>query len=150
MTKIDYYSDRKDELNEFIDIITSSKEHILIYKTCPNYGITAFFHRIQWTLQATPSIICFHAELTPKECSPINEIVKNITIKNDNLYNSLQLFTNEYYGKREITLLESLAKDIPYLGETISSIFAEKEALPILSGYLKRIIFTIIISFNFY
>lgn len=140
MTKIDYYSDRKEELNDFINIITSFNECVLIYETCPNYGITAFFHRIQWALQTTPNTLCFCAELTPKQCSPINEFVKNISVKNDSMYNSLQLFTDEHYGKYETTLFESLAKDIPYLGETISSIFTEKKAIPVYSGYYPDIL----------
>lgn len=140
MTNLAFYSDRKDELNEILNLILDFKQRIIIYQTCPGYGITAFFHRVQWALQSTPNYLCFNAELSLNQGSPIDEILKSISIRNDSLYHSLQLYADNSYGEYEETLVESIVKDVPYFGETLSTIFSSQKALPIYSGYYPDIL----------
>lgn len=126
-----FYADRKDELNDAIGLIFNPKLKIIVYKTCPSYGITAFFHRVQWTLKSTNDILCFYSELSETTRSPIHKIMKDISIKKGELYQSLQLYTDENYGEYEESLSKNIVKDLPALGETLSCIFDEKKAMPI-------------------
>ncbi len=135
-----FYADRKDELNDAIGLIFNPKLKIIVYKTCPSYGITAFFHRVQWTLKSTNDILCFYSELSETTRSPIHKIMKDISIKKGELYQSLQLYTDENYGEYEESLSKNIVKDLPALGETLSCIFDEKKAMPIYSGFYSDII----------
>lgn len=135
-----FFADRKDELNDAIGLIFNPKIKIIVYKTYPSYGITSFFHRVQWTLKSTNDILCFYSELSETSRSSIYKIMKDISIKKGELYQSLQLYTDENYGEYEESLSKNIVKDLPALGETLSCFFDEKKAMPIYSGFYSDVI----------
>lgn len=134
------YADRKDELNELLNAIFQNERTVIIFNTNSGYGITSFFHRVQWTLKTTNNIMCFNAELSHSQKSPIDEILKRISLKNDSLYYALQHFADDCYGEYEESLVKNILKDLPYLGETLSTVFDTKKASPIYAGYYTSIL----------
>lgn len=129
------YADRKDDVNIAIPLLTSSSEKILCYRCEPGYGITAFFHRLCYLLHSTKSIVCLYAELSDNVRSPLHEALKKVVLKDGALYQTLQLYADEYYGEHTQTLLDSLLRDLPTMGETLSQLVSRPKAAPIYTGF---------------
>lgn len=131
------YKNRKKEVNELIQLITENQYKIIIYNSREGYGNTAFISRIQYLLQSTKSLQILSSELSPKNTNPIQIITKNIVCKDHDLYYNLQMFSDQENGIYKIPFsLSSIIKDITQ-SETIASLFSEKEAQPIYTGFYQ-------------
>lgn len=134
------YADRKDKIKEAMELLLDERKKFLCYSGEPGYGITAFFHRLEYLLQSTNNIICLSAELSENSKSVLHEIVKHLVIKKGDLYHAMQLFTDEHYGEQEQTLVKSIVLDLPY-GETMSHLFFDQPAAQsIYTGYYSDIL----------
>lgn len=130
------YADRKENMEELYAIIFQERKRFLCYRTAPGYGITAFFHRFCYLLRSTDDVICLFAELSDTCRSPLHAILKNIVLKNGELYHLLQHYADDYYGENAEPLLKSIILDLPAGGETLANLlFSKQTAHPIYAGY---------------
>lgn len=130
------YADRKANMEELYAIIFQERKRFLCYRTASGYGITAFFHRFCYLLRSTDDVICLFAELSDTCRSPLHAILKNIVLKNGELYHLLQHYADDYYGENAEPLLKSVILDLPAGGETLANIlFSKQTAHPIYTGY---------------
>ncbi len=134
------YADRKEDVSAALTQLLSSNERIYCYRYSSSYGITAFFHRLCYLLQNTSDVVCLYAELSDNSRSPVHEVIKKIVIKDGKMYQTLQLYADEYYGEHSQTLLESLFQDLPAMGETLAHIIAQPRANSIYAGYYPDVI----------
>lgn len=138
------YKNRKKEINDVINFIFSADSQVLLYESLKGVGNTAFISRIIYTLQTTPSVQLFSAELSLDTKNPIYAITNGLSSKNNQLYQQLQMFTDQEYGTYEVPLLSSFIKDISQ-SDTLAALFQPKAALPIYAGFypsrLKEIFF---------
>lgn len=146
------YKNRKKEVNELTQLILNNENKIIIYHSEEGYGNTAFISRIQYLLQTTKSLQILSAELSPQSTNPIQIITKNIVCKDNELYHNLQMFSDEENGIYTIPFsLSTIIKDLTQ-SETIASLFSEKEAAPIYTGFyqdrLKENFFKLISSLS--
>lgn len=141
------YKNRKKEINNVVDFVFSPDSQILLYESLKGLGNTAFISRIIYTLQTTPSVQLFSAELSVDEKNPIHVITKGLSSKSNILYQHLQMFTDEEYGTFEVPLLSSIIKDVSK-SDTLAALFQPKSALPIYTGFypsrLKEIFFRLV------
>lgn len=128
------YADRTDEANQLISYLFDPNEKYFCYRSKSGYGITAFFHRICYLLKST-NVLCLFAELSDNSRSPLHEVLKKIAIKEGVLYQTIQMYADEYYGEYSQTLIESMIHDLPALGESLASLIAKPKAAPIYTGY---------------
>lgn len=140
------YKNREKEINNVIDFIFSADRQILLYESLKGLGNTAFISRIIYTLRATPSVQIFSAELSLDVKNPIYAITNGLSSKDNQLYQQLQMFTDQEYGTFEVPLLSSFIKDISQ-SDTLAALFQPKTALPIYAGFypsrLKEIFFSL-------
>ena len=142
------FVDRKAYINSAVSFLISDDEKFICYRSEPGYGITAFFHRLCFLLQSTQSTVCLYSELSDNNRSPLHDICRNLTIHNSVLCQNLQMYADEYYGEYTQPLINSVAQDIPILGNTLSYLLDSPKALPIYSGFysdvLKQLFFELI------
>lgn len=147
MVMQEVYKNRKKEINDVVDFVFSPNSQILLYESLKGLGNTAFISRIIYTLQTTPSVQLFSAELSLDEKNPIHAITNGLSSKSNKLYQHLQMFTDEEYGTFEVPLLSSIIKDISK-SDTLAALFQPKAALPIYTGFypsrLKEIFFRLV------
>lgn len=140
------YKNRTKEINDVINFIFSTDSQILLYESLKGLGNTAFISRIIYTLRTTPSVQLFSAELSLDVKNPIYAITNSLSSKNNQLYQQLQMFTDQEYGTYEVPLLSSVIKDISQ-SDTLAALFQPKAALPIYTGFypsrLKEIFFSL-------
>ncbi len=142
------YADRKTDVNMAISLLMSETEKFICYRSEHGYGVTAFFHRICYLMKSTKSIVCLYSELSDNVRSPVHEVCKKVVIKNEALYQNLQMYADDNYGEYSQTLFESVAQDLPSIGNTVAHFLEEPKSLPIYSGYypdiLKQFFFELI------
>lgn len=140
------YKNRKKEINDVVNFIFSTDSQILLYESAKGIGNTAFISRAIYIMRTTPSVQLFSAELSASERNPIHSIVSGLSSKNNQLYQQLQMFTDQAYGTYEVPLLSSFIKDISQ-SDALAALFQPKSALPIYAGFyqsrLKEIFFTL-------
>lgn len=140
------YKNRKKEINDVVNFIFSADSQILLYESIKGLGNTAFISRIIYTLRTTKSVQLFSAELSLDVKNPIYAITNGISSKNNQLYQQLQMFTDQEYGTYEVPLLTSFIKDVSQ-SDTLAALFQPKSALPIYAGFypsrLKEIFFSL-------
>lgn len=146
------YQNRKKEVNELTQLIFNNDNRIIIYHSEEGYGNTAFISRIQYLLQTTKSLQILSAELSPQNTNPLEIITKNIVCKDNELYHTLQMFSDEENGIYSISFsLSTIIKDLTQ-SEAIASLFSQKEAAPIYTGFyqdrLKENFFKLISSLS--
>ena len=134
------YADRKNDVNTALSLLLSSSESFFCYRCESGYGITAFFHRLCYLLQSTKNVVCLYAELSDNSRSPLNEALKKVAIKDGELYQTLQLYADEYYGEYSQTLFQSMLHDLPAFGETLAQLIDRPKAPPIYTGYYPDVI----------
>lgn len=145
------YKNRKKELNDIVNFIFDDNYQIFLYNSCPGYGSTAFISRAQYLIHATPTVQLFNAELSQQEMNPLHAILKNIVSKDGDLYQQLQLFTDEIHGVYQQSLPMTIAKDLTQ-SDTIAGLLDVKSAIPIYTGFyqdrLKEIFFQLAENIN--
>lgn len=146
------YKNRTKEVNELTQLILRNENKIIIYHSKEGYGNTAFISRIQYLLKTTKSLQILSAELSLENTNPVQIITKNIVCKNNELYHNLQMFSDKENGIYTIPFsLSTIIKDLTQ-SETLASLFSEKEAMPIYTGFyqdrLKENFFKLITSLS--
>lgn len=138
------YKNRRKEINDVVNFIFSADSQILLYESAKGFGNTAFISRAIYMMQKTTSVQIFSAELSAEARNPIHVITSGLCSKNNQLYQQLQMFTDQEYGTYEVPLLSSFIKDISQ-SDTLAALFQPKSALPIYAGFyqsrLKEIFF---------
>lgn len=138
------YKNRRKEINDVVNFIFSTDSQILFYESAQGIGNTAFISRVIYIMQKTASVQIFSAELSAEVRNPIHAITSGLCSKNNQLYQQLQMFTDQEYGTYEVPLLSSIIKDISQ-SDTLAALFQPKSALPIYAGFyqsrLKEIFF---------
>ena len=131
------YKNRKKEINDVVNFITSDDSQILLYESAQKFGNTAFISRVIFLYQTTPTIQIFSAELSAEVRNPIHAITSKLSKKNNQLYQRLQMFTDENYGTYEVQLFPAIMKDISQ-SDTIAALFQTKSAVPIYTGFYQN------------
>ena len=151
MEKISY-KNRTKEVNELTQYILNNDYRVIIYHSKEGYGNTAFISRIQFLLQTTKSLQVLSAELSPHNTNSLQIITRNIVCKDNELYHTLQMFSDEENGIYSIPFsISTVVRDLTQ-SDTIASLFVEKEAAPIYTGFyqdrLKENFFKLISSLS--
>ena len=131
------YKNRKKEINDVVNFIFSEDSQILLYDSAKGIGNTSFISRAIYMMRATTSIQIFSAELSEEAKNPLQCITNHISRKNDNLYQHLQMFTDQEYGTYEVPIMSALIKDLSQ-SETLAALFQPKSALPIYTGFYQN------------
>lgn len=131
------YKNHDEEINELINLLFENNARVILYKSHEGYGDTAFIQRIMYLLHVTHKYQLLYAELSPSEQNPLHEVTKNITCKKGDLYQRLQLFSDEQNCSQDIPIiLTSFIKDLTQ-SETIAALFEPQETIPIYAGFYQ-------------
>lgn len=131
------YKNRKKEINDVVNFITSDDNQILLYESAQKFGNTAFISRVIFLYRMTPTIQIFSAELSAEVRNPIHAITSKLSKKNNQFYQQLQMFTDENYGTYEVQLFPAILKDISQ-SDTLAALFQSKSAVPIYTGFYQN------------
>lgn len=125
---MDNYADREPELAKLKKELNYNHNAIFIMAG-KAFGITSFLKEKVHVYLGDQGFLCFYVNAASKQY--LAENILSTVIKNAELYTALQECMDASYGTKN---WRDIMQDVPYIGNTISTLLTSKSSLPLYTG----------------